>query len=144
VVTALLSEGGAADFKLQLAADYDKIRAQHANKKGVPLVSLEAARANAFRTDWVAEQLAACSNSHQAGYQPYAPVKPNTLGVQAFDVPLAALVEYIDWGPFFQTWDLAGSYPKILDDEVVGETARNVLFPSRPFTATVIDSSGLC
>ncbi|HJV24294.1 MAG TPA: methionine synthase [Aromatoleum sp.] len=111
VVTALLSEGGAADFKAQLAADYDKIRAQHANKKGVQLVSLEAARANAFRWDSVTG---------------YAPTKPRALGVQALAVPLAELLEFIDWGPFFQTWDLAGSFPKILDDEVVGETARSV------------------
>ncbi|NMF99192.1 methionine synthase [Aromatoleum toluolicum] len=111
VVTALLSEGGAADFKTQLAADYDKIRAQHANKKGVQLVSLEAARANAFRWD---------------GVPGYVPTRPNVLGVQALDVPLAELVPFIDWGPFFQTWDLAGSFPKILDDEVVGETARSV------------------
>ncbi|BAL26662.1 methionine synthase [Azoarcus sp. KH32C] len=111
VVTALLSEGGAADFKAQLAADYDKIRAQHANKKGVQLVSLEAARANAFRWDSVPG---------------YVPTRPKTLGVQALAVPLAELLEFIDWAPFFQTWDLAGSFPKILDDELVGETARGV------------------
>ncbi|CAL96342.1 methionine synthase [Azoarcus olearius] len=111
VVTALLSEGGAGDFKAQLAADYDKIRAQHANKKGVQLVSLEAARANAY---------------NPLSVEGYEPVEPNTLGVMALDVDLDELRDYIDWGPFFQTWDLAGSFPKILDDEVVGETARNV------------------
>ncbi|WP_018988487.1 methionine synthase [Aromatoleum toluclasticum] len=138
VVTALLSEGGAADFKAQLAADYDRIRAQHANKKGVQLVSLEAARANAFRTDWAAEPVAACSNSHQAGYQPYLPPKPNMLGVQGLDVPLAELVAFIDWGPFFQTWDLAGSFPKILDDEVVGETARSVFKDGQAMLAKIV------
>ncbi|QDF99152.1 methionine synthase [Azoarcus sp. DD4] len=111
VVTALLSEGGADAFRAQLAADYDKIRAQHANKKGVQLVSLEAARANAY---------------DPLSVEGYAPVEPNTLGVMALDVDLDELRDYIDWGPFFQTWDLAGSFPKILDDEVVGETARNV------------------
>ena len=111
VVTALLSEGGAEDFKTQLAADYDKIRAQHANKKGVQLVSLQAARANAYDPLSVAG---------------YAPVEPNTLGVVALDVDLEELRDYIDWAPFFQTWDLAGSFPKILDDEIVGETARGV------------------
>ncbi len=111
VVTALLSEGGAADFKTQLAADYDKIRSQHANKKGVQLVPLEAARANAF------------SPLADPAYQPE---EPNTTGVMAMDVDLAELRDYIDWGPFFQTWDLAGRFPDILDDEVVGETARNV------------------
>jgi len=111
VVTALLSETGAAEFKAQLAADYDRIRAQHANKKGVTLVSLEAARANAF------DALA---------LEGYLPPEPNTTGVIALDVALDALRDYIDWGPFFQTWDLAGSFPAILDDPVVGETARNV------------------
>ena len=111
VVTALLSEGGADDFKAQLAADYDKIRAQHANKKGVQLVSLEAARANAYDA---------------LSVDGYVPPEPNTTGVIALDVDLNELRDYIDWGPFFQTWDLAGSFPKILDDEVVGETARSV------------------
>ena len=111
VVTALLSEGGAEDFKTQLAADYDKIRAQHANKKGVSLVSLEAARENAYDPLSVAA---------------YSPVEPNTTGVMAMDVELDVLRAYIDWGPFFQTWDLVGKYPQILDDDVVGETARSV------------------
>ena len=126
VVTALLSEGQSEAFKAEVAADYEKIRALHANKKGVQLVSLEAARANGFRTDWTAERVAACSTAHQAGYAPYQPPRPNMLGVQAIDVELSELVNYIDWGPFFQTWDLAGRFPAILDDEVVGETARNV------------------
>ncbi|HNQ75257.1 MAG TPA: methionine synthase, partial [Pseudothauera hydrothermalis] len=111
VVTALLSETGAAEFKAQLAADYDRIRAQHANKKGVALVSLEAARANAFDA---------------LSLEGYLPPEPNTTGVIALDVALDTLRDYIDWGPFFQTWDLAGSFPAILDDPVVGETARNV------------------
>ncbi|HRO34707.1 methionine synthase [Thauera sp.] len=126
VVTALLSEGQSEAFKAEVAADYEKIRALHANKKGVQLVSVEAARANAFRTDWTAEGVAACSTAHQAGYAPYQPPRPNMLGVQAIDVELGELVNYIDWGPFFQTWDLAGRFPAILDDAVVGETARNV------------------
>ena len=63
-----------------------------------------AARANAFR--W---------NLDPA----YKPAKPAQLGVQAFDIDLAELVDFIDWGPFFQTWDLACSYPKILADEIV-------------------------
>jgi 5-methyltetrahydrofolate--homocysteine methyltransferase len=92
----------------EVAADYEKVRSQHAGKKGIPLVSLEAARAN--RT-----KLA------------YTPTKPKRLGVTVLkDLNLAELAKYIDWGPFFQTWDLAGSYPKILDDAVVGDAARNV------------------
>ncbi|HRP96096.1 MAG TPA: vitamin B12 dependent-methionine synthase activation domain-containing protein, partial [Rhodocyclaceae bacterium] len=111
VVTALLSDEQSAAFRAETAADYEKIRAQHAQKKGVQLVSLQAARANAF--DPLAE----------SGYRPS---EPNALGVIALDVELEELRAYIDWGPFFQTWDLAGSFPKILDDAVVGETARSV------------------
>ncbi|MCB1886568.1 MAG: methionine synthase, partial [Rhodocyclaceae bacterium] len=111
VVTALLSEGQSAGYKAELAADYERIRAQHARKKGVSLVSLEAARANAFDPLSVAG---------------YVPSEPATTGVIALDVDLEELVPYIDWGPFFQTWDLAGRFPEILDDPVVGETARNV------------------
>ena len=108
VVTKLLSLDMRDDYVTEVAADYEKVRGQHANKKGVPLVSLEAARANAAKLV-------------------YAPVKPKQLGVTVLkDLDLALLAEYIDWGPFFQTWDLAGSYPKILDDAVVGEAARNV------------------
>jgi 5-methyltetrahydrofolate--homocysteine methyltransferase len=108
VVTRLLSIDMRDAYVDEIAADYEKVRGQHANKKGVALVSLEAARANRARLD-------------------YAPVKPKQLGVTVLrELDLATLAEYIDWGPFFQTWDLAGSYPKILDDAVVGEAARNV------------------
>ena len=111
VVTSLLSEGQRDGYAAEVAADYDKIRAQHAGKKGVTLVKLAEARANAFQ--WNADPA-------------YTPAKPAQLGVQSFDIDLAELVDYIDWGPFFQTWDLAGSYPKILQDDLVGETAREL------------------
>ena len=108
VVTKLLSIDMRDTYVDEIAADYEKVRGQHANKKGVALVSLQAARAN-------------CSKLA------YAPMKPKQLGVTVLrDLDLAVLAEYIDWGPFFQTWDLAGSYPKILDDALVGEAARNV------------------
>ncbi len=108
VVSQLLSEGQSAAYRAEVAADYAKVREQHAQKKGVQLVALEAARANRFKF---------------AG----APAKPKTLGVQALaDYDLAALVPSLDWAPFFQTWDLAGSWPAILDDPKVGETARQV------------------
>ncbi|NJD35781.1 MAG: methionine synthase, partial [Betaproteobacteria bacterium] len=108
VVTKLLSIDMRDGYVGEIAADYEKVRGQHANKKGVPLVSLAAARANHAKLN-------------------YAPLRPKQLGVTVLkDLDLATLAEYIDWGPFFQTWDLAGSYPKILDDAVVGEAARNV------------------
>ncbi|WP_301102077.1 methionine synthase [Propionivibrio sp.] len=112
VVTKLLSIDNAAGFKAEIAADYEKVRVQHANKKGVQLVTLAAARSNRFI--WNADP----------AYRPPAPLKPGLHVLR--NVDLATLAAYIDWGPFFQTWDLAGAFPKILDDAVVGETARSV------------------
>jgi 5-methyltetrahydrofolate--homocysteine methyltransferase len=109
VVSQLLSAGQSAAYRTEVAADYARVREQHAQKKGVQLVALDAARANRFQ------------------FGNIAPAKPKTLGVQVLaDYDLAALVPCLDWAPFFQTWDLAGSYPAILDDPKVGETARQV------------------
>jgi 5-methyltetrahydrofolate--homocysteine methyltransferase len=120
VVTALLSEGQRAGYVAEVAADYVKLREQHANKKGQTLVTLAAARENALRP-------------------PHAPVKPKQLGVQVLaDFDLATLAQYIDWRPFFQTWDLAGAYPRILDDAVVGEAARNVFKDAQAMLKRII------
>ncbi len=98
-------------FLAEHNAEYQRIRERHANKKGQTLISIEEARANKLQLDW-------------ANYTPPAPKK---LGRQIIeDMDLATLVPYIDWSPFFQVWDLIGSYPKILDDAVVGEQARQV------------------
>ncbi|MER2552203.1 MAG: methionine synthase, partial [Thauera sp.] len=122
VVTALLSEGQSEAFKAEVAADYEKIRALHANKKGVQLVSIEAARTNAFRWETGDREIGgrpqreigdrpqfpegkSGSVPNFSGSVPYFPPRPNMLGVQAIDVELGDLVDYIDWGPFFQTWD---------------------------------------
>ncbi|MEO8653605.1 MAG: vitamin B12 dependent-methionine synthase activation domain-containing protein, partial [Ramlibacter sp.] len=92
-------------------ADYDKVRHQHANKKQVPLWPLAQARANRTPIAW-------------SGYQP---PRPKFLGRRLFrNFDLAELAKYIDWGPFFQTWDLAGRFPGILKDEVVGAEAVRV------------------
>jgi 5-methyltetrahydrofolate--homocysteine methyltransferase len=120
VVTKLLSIDQAADYKAEVAADYEKVRAQHASKKGVTLVTLEEARANSIKLQ----------------YSPIAPQKPGLHVLK--DIDLAMLAKYIDWAPFFQTWDLAGSYPKILDDEIVGETARAVFKDAQAMLAEVI------
>ena len=111
VASNLLSQDLRAPYVAELAADYDKIRVQHAGKKGPALVSLAAARANAFRTDW----------------KSYEPPRPQLVGRREFrNADLAELARYVDWGPFFQTWELSGPFPAILDDPVVGEAARNV------------------
>ncbi|MCK2096183.1 methionine synthase [Thauera aromatica] len=147
VVTALLSEGRSEAFKAEVAADYEKIRALHAGKKGMQLVSLEAARANALRTDWSAEPVEIGDRPQfpegKSGSVPYFPPRPNMLGVQAIDVELSDLVDYIDWGPFFQTWDLAGRFPAILDDAVVGETARSVFADGKAMLDKIVTEGWL-
>jgi 5-methyltetrahydrofolate--homocysteine methyltransferase len=113
VCTSLLSPELRDPYVADVRTDYDRIRAQHAAKKGqAPLVSLRDARANYFPIDWTS----------------YSPPQPKQPGRHEFrDYDLAELARYIDWSPFFQTWELTGSYPKILDDPVVGDAARNVL-----------------
>ena len=124
VVTKLLSIDNAASFKAEVAADCERIRKQHANKKGIQLVSLESARANRFT--W----------NNDPAYRPFAPRKPGLHVLR--NVDLATLAAYIDWGPFFQTWDLAGSYPEILEDETVGEAARSVFVDGKAMLEQII------
>ncbi|CAG0954425.1 5-methyltetrahydrofolate--homocysteine methyltransferase [Burkholderiales bacterium] len=112
VTTSLVSDEQRAPYVAEVAADYERIRERHMRKKGPALVSLEAARANAYRVDWSA----------------YAPPAPTFLGRRTLmRADLASIAECVDWGPFFQAWELSGPYPAILDDPVVGEAARNVL-----------------
>ena len=111
VATSLSSEAQRAAFMSEVRADYAKVREQHARKTGQKSISLAAARANAVKIDWAS----------------YAPPRPRRLGITRLaNLPLEKLVPFIDWAPFFQTWDLAGKYPDILEDAVVGEAARNV------------------
>lgn len=110
VAQSLLSEQ-ATKYIAEINADYDKVRTQHANKKQVPLWPLAKARANRTPVDWSS----------------YVPPAPKFIGRRVFrNFDLAELAKYIDWGPFFQTWDLAGPFPAILKDEVVGTEAVRV------------------
>jgi 5-methyltetrahydrofolate--homocysteine methyltransferase len=111
VCADLLSDERAAKFIAELEADYARVRELHAGKKKAPLVTLAQARANKTPVDWTA----------------YVPPKPKFLGRREFrNQDLAELARYIDWTPFFQTWDLAGRFPQILRDEVVGAEAMRV------------------
>ena len=101
-------------------------RAARERRKARQLISLAAARANAFATDWTR----------------YAPPVPTLLGRREFrNVDLAEIAQLIDWGPFFQAWELAGPFPAILDDPVVGEAARTV-HRRRPGDAARTSSTG--
>jgi len=127
VASGLLSDSS-AQFLAELRADYDKVRQQHANKKQTPLWSLEKARANKSVINW-------------SGYQP--PV-PKFIGRRVFkNFDLAEAAKFIDWSPFFQTWDLAGSYPAILEDEVVGEQAKKVFADAQAMLQKIIEGRWL-
>jgi 5-methyltetrahydrofolate--homocysteine methyltransferase len=110
VAQSLLSDQ-ASKYIAEINADYDKVRFQYANKKQVPLWPLKKARANKTPIVWSG----------------YTPPKPKFIGRRVFkNYDLSQLAKSIDWGPFFQTWDLAGPFPKILKDEVVGTEAVRV------------------
>ncbi|MFM8736317.1 MAG: methionine synthase [Betaproteobacteria bacterium] len=128
VCSDLLSDERATRFIEELKVDYDKVRALHAGRKATPLVSLQAARANATPSDW-------------AGYQPS---RPRVLGRRVFrNHDLADIAACIDWTPFFQTWDLAGRYPDILQDEVVGDSARKVFADAQRMLKRIIEGRWL-
>jgi 5-methyltetrahydrofolate--homocysteine methyltransferase len=127
VAQSLLGDG-VDSYVAEVNADYDKVRTQHANKKATPLWPLAKARANKTPVDWSA----------------YQPAVPRALGRRVFkNFDLAELARYIDWGPFFQTWDLAGPYPAILDDEIVGEQARKVLADGQAMLKKIIEGRWL-
>jgi len=110
VATALVSDTQKDGFVSQTAEDYEKVRVTRANRGQSALISIAEARANGFEID---ETL-----------QPAAPKQPGLHVYEDWD--LADLRAYIDWTPFFRAWELAGNYPAILDDTVVGESARGL------------------
>ncbi|MDI9331728.1 MAG: methionine synthase [Alphaproteobacteria bacterium] len=127
VAQSLLSDQ-AAQYIAEIQADYDQVRQSHANKKVQPLLPLAQARSQATPIDWSA-------------YQPSA---PKFIGRRVFkNFDLAELERYIDWGPFFQTWDLAGPYPAILKDPVVGDEAVRVLSDGKRMLRRLIEGRWL-
>ncbi|MBL8881492.1 MAG: methionine synthase [Hyphomicrobium sp.] len=112
VVSNLLSEDESRRFVAQVKSDYAKVReAHHASEARKQRITLAQARANAFKIDW----------------ENFKPVKPTFMGPRAFkNFDLAKLVPYIDWTPFFQTWELSGRYPQILTDNKVGAEAKKL------------------
>jgi 5-methyltetrahydrofolate--homocysteine methyltransferase len=128
VCTSLISPELRAGYIAEVKKDYERIRTQHAAKKGPSLVTLAAARANKPPIDW-------------AAYTPPVPAAPGRREFRDFD--LADLARYIDWSPFFQTWDLAGAYPRILQDPVVGEAARNVFRDAQAMLERIVKDKWL-
>jgi len=123
VAQGLLSDH-AATYVDELNADYAKVREMHANKKQTPMWPLAKARGNKAALDWTA----------------FKSPTPKFIGRRVFkNFDLAELARYIDWGPFFQTWDLAGPYPAILKDEVVGVEAQKVFNDAQKMVQKIIE-----
>ncbi len=108
-----------------IAQEYETIRAKHDGKSGGRnIIALEDARANSFDIDW----------------SKTTPVMPSFTGLKAYDAyDLGDIAKRIDWTPFFRTWDLAGTYPRILEDDVVGEVARSLKADADEMLKKIID-----
>ncbi|AXE35284.1 methionine synthase [Chromobacterium phragmitis] len=128
VCSNLLSDTLRDGFVAENLAEQERAREGHANKANRKVVSLEAARANKERIDWA----------------DYVPPKPRWLGVRRFEnYSLADIAAYIDWTPFFQSWELAGRFPRILDDEIVGESARALYADAQAMLKRIVDENWL-
>ncbi|HEY9268138.1 MAG TPA: methionine synthase [Methylotenera sp.] len=129
VMQSLLTLESRDAYISEVQADYEKARTQHANKKGTPLLTIAEARANKAKLSFAGND---------------APVKPKFIGRRVFkNIDLSLIAQYIDWSPFFQTWDLAGPYPAILTDKVVGEAASKVFAEAQAMLKKMIDGRWL-
>lgn len=131
VVGALLNEDEniRSNFIIDTKKEFERVRIQRAGRKSAKsFLSLEEARQHKWQTDW-------------AAYQPKKPLVP---GIQVFaDYPLEELAEYIDWTPFFSSWQLAGAFPAILDDEIVGKEAHKLYNEAQSLLRRIIDEKWL-
>ncbi len=129
VCSNLLSNTLRDEYVAGIKTDYAKAREQHEGRKGkASYVTLADARAHGVKTDW----------------KKYTPPKPRLLGVHKLEnYPLDILVDFIDWSPFFHAWELAGRYPKILQDDVVGEEARKLFADAQAMLKRIISEKWL-
>jgi 5-methyltetrahydrofolate--homocysteine methyltransferase len=129
VAQNLVSEDHKAPYVAEIKAEYEKVRAMHAGKqRKTEWLTLRHARANKIPLDW----------------DDYTPPVPKNWGITVYDdYSLEELRDYIDWSPFFKTWELAGSHPKIFDDKIVGEHARNLFEDAKAMLDKIIDEKWL-
>ena len=129
IASTLLSKTARGNFVSDTRKEYEDIATRHAAQRAPQRrLTLAQARANKFKFDWAA----------------YAPPKPKFLGLRDFaNYDLGELVRYIDWGPFFQTWELVGPYPAILKDPQVGEAARNLFADAQAMLKKIVDEKWL-
>ncbi|MFZ2725715.1 MAG: methionine synthase [Methylococcaceae bacterium] len=127
VASNLLSTELKDEFIANTRAEYEQVRERHKGKESKTLQhSISAARDNKYR------------------WADYSPVTPSFLGIKVIDdVSVNTLKDYIDWTPFFQTWEMAGSYPKILDDKVIGEEARKLFNDAQIMLNSIIAENWL-
>ncbi|HKF94069.1 MAG TPA: vitamin B12 dependent-methionine synthase activation domain-containing protein, partial [Gammaproteobacteria bacterium] len=129
VVGKLISAANQDKYAADIREEYAKIREQRAGQRSDGKhVDLRNARANKFPTEWIQRE----------------PVKPSFFGLKVFDdYPLDEIAEFIDWTPFFSAWEMAGRYPKIFDDEIVGKEARKLFDDAQAMLKKVIDDKWL-
>jgi 5-methyltetrahydrofolate--homocysteine methyltransferase len=129
VASSLLSKEGGAGYAANVRSEYEALAKNHANQRsGGKRLNLAQARANRAKPDFSA----------------YAPPQPKFFGARVFDnYDLKELARYIDWGPFFQTWELAGPFPQILEDEKVGKAARDLYADAQKMLKRLVDEKWL-
>jgi len=129
VAGELLSKERKTGYVKNLKDEYEEMRIQRAKRSSKrKTFSLQQARDNAYKGDW----------------KNYTPPKPTFLGIKTFDdYSLAEISEYIDWTPFFHAWELAGKYPKILNDEVIGEEATTLFNDAQKMLKQIINEKWL-
>ena len=124
----LLNSDTKEKYTQDIRTEYDALREGYLNRsRDKNFLTIEQARANKLQLDW----------------SKYTPTKPNFIGTKTVDVAIADLVDYIDWTPFFNSWELYGKYPAILTDEVVGEQATSLFADAQKMLAQLINENWL-
>jgi 5-methyltetrahydrofolate--homocysteine methyltransferase len=124
----LLNSDTKEKYTQDIRTEYDALREGYLNRsRDKNFLTIEQARANKLQLDW----------------SKYTPTKPNFIGTKTVDVAIADLVDYIDWTPFFNSWELYGKYPAILTDEVVGEQATSLFADAQKMLAQLIQENWL-
>ncbi|THD33354.1 MAG: methionine synthase [Flavobacterium johnsoniae] len=124
----LINKNTNQEYFKSLCMEYDELREGYLSRsRDKNFLSIEEARKNKLQLDWTN----------------FTPVKPNTIGTKVIDVKLGELVDYIDWTPFFRTWDLHGKFPEILKDEIVGEQAKVLFADAQEMLRQIIQENWL-
>lgn len=125
IMQSLMDPQQKIDYIVNLSKDYENVRQLHAKKKGANYIPIKEARQNKLSLN-------------------FEPQKPKFIGRRVFkNIDLQLIKDYIDWSPFFQTWDLHGKYPAILDDSIVGESASQLFAEAKKMLSKVINEKKL-